>query len=184
MRSAPDEHNLICTPRSGHWINPVSRVFLAIFTLYKSRVGRGLVHPAAGISLNFSWGDWNTQWNLKKSIFRGLGDKQLRCIINCSKKVEIDGRAEIRNFSSSVEKYFTSELRSIVKYRCPHSWNIFQHSKRNFVSPSGHVISFNSSLQFMTSPWLLLGIVGGAISKRRLKFQNKPGRKEKKHAPV
>ena len=34
----------------------------------------------------------------------------------------INGRLEIRNFSSSVE-------------------NIFQHSKRNFVSPSGHVIS-------------------------------------------
>ena len=24
---------------------------------------------------------------------------------------------------------------------CAHSWNIFQHSKRNFVSPCGHVIS-------------------------------------------
>ena len=38
-------------------------------------------------------------------------------------------RLEIRNFSSRVEKYFTSER------------NIFQHSKRNFVSSGGHVIS-------------------------------------------
>ena len=36
------------------------------------------------------------------------------------------------NFSSSVEKYFTSELRERVKS--------FQHEKRNFVSPSDHVI--------------------------------------------
>ena len=38
-------------------------------------------------------------------------------------------RLEIRNFSSRVEKYFTR------------SRNIFQHSKRNIVSPRGHVIS-------------------------------------------
>ena len=27
------------------------------------------------------------------------------------------------------------------RYRCAHSWNILQHSKRNFLSPCGHVIS-------------------------------------------
>ena len=43
-------------------------------------------------------------------------------------------RLEIRNFSSRVEKYFTRSLRSLVTY-------IFQHEKRNFVSPRGHVIS-------------------------------------------
>ena len=32
-----------------------------------------------------------------------------------------------------LKKYFTRSLRSLVKY--------FQHSKRNFVSPRGHVIS-------------------------------------------
>ena len=32
-----------------------------------------------------------------------------------------------------LKKYFTRSLRSLVKY--------FQHSKRNFVSPHGHVIS-------------------------------------------
>ena len=32
-------------------------------------------------------------------------------------------------------------LKNISLVRCTHSWNIFQHSKRNFVSPSGHVIS-------------------------------------------
>ena len=42
--------------------------------------------------------------------------------------------------------------------------NIFHYSKSNFVSPRGHVISFNSLLQFMTSPWFVLGIVGGAMS--------------------
>ena len=40
---------------------------------------------------------------------------------------------EIRNFSSRVDKYFTRSLRSPLKY--------FQHSKTNFVSPRGHVIS-------------------------------------------
>ena len=33
-----------------------------------------------------------------------------------------------------LKKYFTHSLRSC-------SWNIFQHSNRNFVSPRGHVIS-------------------------------------------
>ena len=42
--------------------------------------------------------------------------------------------AEIRNFSSSVEeKHLTRSLHSLVRY-------FFQHSKRNFVSPSEHVI--------------------------------------------
>ena len=36
---------------------------------------------------------------------------------------ELHGRAEIRNFSSSVEKYFTSECSKLVKY-------LFQHEKR------------------------------------------------------
>ena len=37
---------------------------------------------------------------------------------NVLKKIEriLYGRAEIRNFSSSVEKYFTRSLRSLVKY--------------------------------------------------------------------
>ena len=46
----------------------------------------------------------------------------------------LHGRLEIPNFSSRVEK-------NISLIRCAHSWNIFQHSKRNFVSPRGHVIS-------------------------------------------
>ena len=46
----------------------------------------------------------------------------------------LHGRLEIPNFSSRVEK-------NISFIRCAHSWNIFQHSKRNFVSPRGHVIS-------------------------------------------
>ena len=50
----------------------------------------------------------------------------------------LHGRLEIRNFSSRVEK-------NISLFRCPHSWNIFQHSKRNFVSLHGHVISSISS---------------------------------------
>ena len=32
-------------------------------------------------------------------------------------------------------------LKNISLVCCAHSWNIFQHSKRNFVSSSGHVIS-------------------------------------------
>ena len=28
-----------------------------------------------------------------------------------------------------------------IFHRCAHSWNIFQHSKRNFVSPRGHLTS-------------------------------------------
>ena len=42
----------------------------------------------------------------------------------------LHGLLEIRIFSSLVEKYFTHSLRSLVKY-----------TKRNFVSPRGHVIS-------------------------------------------
>ena len=50
----------------------------------------------------------------------------------------LHGRLEIRNFSSRVEK-------NISLVRCPHSRNIFQHSKRNFVSSHSHVISSISS---------------------------------------
>ena len=38
-------------------------------------------------------------------------------------------------FSSSVEKYFTRLLRSLVTF-------FFEHEKRNFISPSGHVIFY------------------------------------------
>ena len=44
-------------------------------------------------------------------------------------KRKLLGRLEIRKFFSRVEKYFTSER------------IFFQRSKRNFVSPRGHVIS-------------------------------------------
>ena len=50
------------------------------------------------------------------------------------------GRLEIWNFSSHVE--------NISLVCCAHSWNIFQHSKRNFVSPHNHVISSISLLAF------------------------------------
>ena len=53
----------------------------------------------------------------------------------------LHGRLEIRNFSSSVEKYFTSERSERVKY-------FFQHEKRNFVSPRGHVISSISAIMW------------------------------------
>ena len=45
----------------------------------------------------------------------------------------LHGRLEIQNFSARVENI------SLVRYA--HSWNIFQHSKKNSVSPRGHVIS-------------------------------------------
>ena len=46
----------------------------------------------------------------------------------------LHGRLEIRNFSSRVGK-------NISRVSAANEWNIFQHSKRNFVSPRGHVIS-------------------------------------------
>ena len=49
----------------------------------------------------------------------------------CSTQRILHGRAEIRNFSSSVEKYFSSERSERMKY--------LQHEERNFVSPSGGV---------------------------------------------
>ena len=52
----------------------------------------------------------------------------------------LHGRLEIRNFSSHVE--------NISLVCCAHSWNIFQHSKRNFLSPRDHVISSISLLAF------------------------------------
>ena len=45
----------------------------------------------------------------------------------------LHGCLEIRNFSPC--------LKNISLVHCAHSWNIFQHLKRNFVSPHGHVIS-------------------------------------------
>ena len=61
----------------------------------------------------------------------------------------LHGHLEIRNFSSRVE--------NISLVRCAHSWNIFQHSKINFVSPCCHVIIilylFNKSA-FFNCPFL------------------------------
>ena len=45
----------------------------------------------------------------------------------------LHSRLEIQNFFPRVE--------DISLVRCAHFWNIFQHSKRNFVSPHGRVIS-------------------------------------------
>ena len=49
----------------------------------------------------------------------------------------LHGRLRIRNFSSRVE--------NISLVRGAYLWNIFQHLKRNIVSPRGHVISSISS---------------------------------------
>ena len=38
-------------------------------------------------------------------------------------------------------KFLFACWKNISLVRCPHSWNTFQHSKRSFVSPRGHVIS-------------------------------------------
>ena len=38
-------------------------------------------------------------------------------------------------------KFLFSCWKNISLVRCAHQWNIFQHSKRNFVSPRSHVIS-------------------------------------------
>ena len=67
-------------------------------------------------------------------FFRQPFSKQLY-IINRT----LHGCLETRNFSSHVE--------NISLIRCALLWNIFQHSKRNFVSPRAHVISSISSLR-------------------------------------
>ena len=38
---------------------------------------------------------------------------------------------------------------------CAHSWNIFQHSKRNLVSPRSHVISSIYAMQGQVSAWVV-----------------------------
>ena len=75
-------------------------------------------------------------------LYVAISDKHLivwKYVNLCNKSIIqriLHGRAEIRNFSSSVEEYFTNERSERVKNY------IFQYEKRNFVSPSGHVVSF------------------------------------------
>ena len=69
--------------------------------------------------------------NLQKSSESGWKSSENRRIL--WNKKQLHGCVETQNLSSRVEKYFTCSLRSLV--------NIFQHSKINFVSPRGHVIS-------------------------------------------
>ena len=45
--------------------------------------------------------------------------------------------------------------KNISFVRCAHSWNIFQHSKRNLVSPHSHVISSIYSTQGLVSAWVV-----------------------------
>ena len=91
--------------------------------------------------------------------------------MNCSK--ELHGRAEIRNYSSSVEKYFKSEgsditlvsLRSLVKYfstleekflisaRPSISTSLLQLIiHRNCLSPRPQKILFSSSAGYYNRP--------------------------------
>ena len=45
-------------------------------------------------------------------------------------------------------------LKNISRVRCAHSWNIFWHEKRNFVSPSDHVMFYLSyKHQWNTKPY-------------------------------
>ena len=64
----------------------------------------------------------------------------------------LHGRLEIQHFSSSVEKYFTSVAQRTSEI-------FFQHEKRNFVSPRGHVISSIFFLQengTLNIPWFVI----------------------------
>ena len=61
----------------------------------------------------------------------------------------LHGHLEIRNFSSCVDKIFHSFA--------AHSWNIFQHEKRNFVSLCGHVIISSMYLPVLDAMQLLQG---------------------------
>ena len=65
----------------------------------------------------------------------------------------LHGRLEIRHFSSSVEKYFTSVAQRTSEI-------FFQHEKRNFVSPRGHVISsfffFLQENGTLNIPWFVI----------------------------
>ena len=58
----------------------------------------------------------------------------------------LHGRLEIQNFSSRVEK-------NISLLHCAHLWNIFQHSKINFVSLFGRV---KSSISYLIGQYLIL----------------------------
>ena len=49
--------------------------------------------------------------------------------------------------------------KNISLIHCAHLWNIFQHLKRNFVSPCGHVISSIGQCFLMEFVWYLLGII-------------------------
>ena len=58
-------------------------------------------------------------------------------------------------------KFLFSCWWNISLIRCTHSWNIFQHSKRNFVSLCGHVIS---SMPFMEGFSILSSLPPGHFS--------------------
>ena len=71
-------------------------------------------------------------------------------------------------------------LKNISRVSAAIEWNIAALTREiffntriviSFLRATMPRISFNSLLQFMMSPWFVLGIVGGAISKRRLKFR-------------
>ena len=50
-------------------------------------------------------------------------------------------------------KFLFSCWKNISLVRCAHSWNVFQHLKRNFVSPRGHVISSIYYTVLTCHPW-------------------------------
>ena len=80
-------------------------------------------HHCYGFIINHTF---QTKKLLSKMVWHFIGVYIINRILH--------GRLEIRNFSSHVEK-------NISCIRSTHTWNVFQHSKRNFISPRGHVIS-------------------------------------------
>ena len=90
---------------------------------------------------------WNTRWAFarKLDIFT-CENNMLSLHVKITLLLWVHNRSRLSYPKPIKVKWFGSSLvyrveKNISLVRCAHSWNIFQHSKINFVSPRGHVIS-------------------------------------------
>ena len=103
-------------------------------TLYK------LLNDMEGGVMNFEIGWIQSRHRRRRRCLSSLMITHKKSMITMRLNIHRGYYMAARRYEISLRVIYHSSNISLV--RCAHSWNIFQHEKRNFVSPSGHVMFY------------------------------------------